>query len=76
MGERKKALVDELALLTGATVVREETGYDLKKATVDMLGEAEKVTVRKDRTIIVGGAGDKAAIAEAIEKLRLSLIHI
>ena len=73
VGERKKALVDELALLTGATVVREETGYDLKKATVDMLGEAEKVTVRKDRTIIVGGAGDKAAIAEEIEKLRRML---
>lgn len=72
-GERKKALVDELALLTGGTVVREETGYDLKKATVDMLGEAEQVTVRKDRTIIVGGAGDKAAIAGEIEKLRRML---
>lgn len=72
-GERKKALVDELALLTGATVIREETGYDLSKATVDMLGEAEKVTVKKDRTIIVGAAGDKAAIAEEIEKLRRML---
>lgn len=69
-GERKKALVDELALLTGATVVRAETGYDLSKATVEMLGEAEKVTVMKDRTVLVGGAGDKAAIAEEIEKLR------
>lgn len=69
-GERKKALVDELALLTGATVVRAETGYDLSKATVEMLGEAEKVTVMKDRTVLVGGVGDKAAIAEEIEKLR------
>ena len=69
-GERKKALVDELALLTGATVVRAETGYDLSKATVEMLGETEKVTVMKDRTVLVGGAGDKAAIAEEIEKLR------
>ncbi len=73
VGERKKALVDELALLTGATVVREETGYDLSKATVDMLGEAETVTVRKDRTIIAGGAGDKAAITAEIEKLRRML---
>lgn len=72
-GERKKALVDELALLTGATVVREETGYVLGQATVDMLGEAESVTVRKDRTIITGGAGDKAAIAAEIEKLRRML---
>lgn len=72
-GERKKALVDELALLTGATVVREETGYDLNKATVEMLGEAEKVTVMKDRTIITGAAGDKAAIAAEIEKLRRML---
>ena len=48
-GDRKKALVDELALLTGATVVREETGFVLRDATMDMLGRAEKVTISSDR---------------------------
>ena len=72
-GDRKKALVDELALLTGATVVREETGFILRDATMDMLGRAEKVTISKDRTVIVGGAGDKEAIQTEIEKLRRQL---
>lgn len=72
-GDRKKALVDELALLTGATVVREETGFVLRDATMDMLGRAEKVTISKDRTVIVGGAGDKEAIQAEIEKLRRQL---
>ena len=72
-GDRKKALVDELALLTGATVVREETGFVLRDATMDMLGRAEKVTISKDRTVIVGGAGDKEAILAEIEKLRRQL---
>ncbi len=72
-GERKKALEEELALLTGATVIREETGYVLREATMDMLGRAEKVTITKDRTLIVGGAGDKAAIQAEIEKLRQQL---
>lgn len=69
-GERKKALVDDIALVTGATVIREETGYDLSKATIEMLGEAEKVTVMKDRTLIVNGAGNQQEIAERIEMLR------
>ena len=72
-GERKKALVDDLALLTGATVVREETGFDIREATLDMLGEAEKVTVKKDRTIIVNGAGDREAVKGRIEMLRRML---
>ncbi|WP_281693384.1 chaperonin GroEL [Agathobaculum desmolans] len=72
-GDRKKALVEELALLTGATVVREETGFILRDATMDMLGRAEKVTITKDRTVIAGGAGDKDAIQAEIEKLRRQL---
>lgn len=72
-GERKKALVDDLALLTGATVVREEIGYDLSQATLDMLGRAEKVTVTKSGTLILNGAGDPAAIAERTEEVRRML---
>lgn len=69
-GERKKALVDDIALLTGAVVIREEEGFELDKATLDLLGRAEKVTVTKDRTLIEGGAGDPSAIAERTEMLR------
>lgn len=72
-GDRKKALVDDLALLTGATVVREETGDALCDATVDVLGQAEKVTIMKDRTLIVNGAGDQEKIADRIGMLRRQL---
>lgn len=72
-GERKKALVDDIALLTGAVVIREEEGFQLDKADLSMLGRAEKVTVTKDRTLIQGGAGDPAAIAERGEMLRRML---
>lgn len=69
-GEQKKAFMDDLALLTGATVVREEEGHTLSKITVDMLGQAERVTITKDRTLIVNGAGDKKKIDERMAMLR------
>ncbi|WNX83335.1 chaperonin GroEL [Agathobaculum sp. NTUH-O15-33] len=72
-GDRKKALVDDLALLTGATVVREETGDVLSEATVDILGQAEKVTIMKDRTLIINGAGDQEKIADRMAMLRRQL---
>lgn len=72
-GDRKKALVDDLALLTGATVVREETGDVLSEATVDVLGQAEKVTIMKDRTLIINGAGDQEKIADRMAMLRRQL---
>lgn len=72
-GERKKALMDDIALLTGGSVVREEEGFRLEQASLDLLGRAEKVTVTKERTLIEGGAGDPAAIAERVEMLRRML---
>lgn len=72
-GDRKKALVDDLALLTGATVVREETGDVLSEAAVDVLGQAEKVTIMKDRTLIINGAGDQEKIADRMAMLRRQL---
>lgn len=69
-GDRKKAMMDDFALLTGGKYVQEELGDDIKEVTIDMLGQAEKVTIRKDRTLIVGGAGDKAAI-----NARLDMLH-
>ncbi len=72
-GDRKKALVDDLALVTGATVVREETGYNLRDAGLSLLGRCDKVTVKKDRTILTGGAGDPARIHERAALLRRQL---
>jgi chaperonin GroEL len=57
-GDRRKAMLEDIAILTGGTVISEEQGYTLENATVDMLGEAEKITVDKDNTIIVNGQGD------------------
>lgn len=72
-GERKKAMVDDIALLTGAVVVREEEGFVLSDTPLELLGRAEKVTVSKDRTLIEGGKGDRGAIAERVEMLRRML---
>lgn len=62
-GERRKAMLEDIAILTGGTVITEDLGLDLKDATVDSLGQASKVTVDKDTTTIVEGAGGKDAIA-------------
>ncbi|MDH6306079.1 chaperonin GroEL [Parabacteroides sp. PF5-5] len=69
-GDRRKAMLEDIAILTGGTVISEETGMKLEGATMDMLGTAEKVTVNKDNTTIVNGAGDKAAIQARIGQLK------
>ena len=61
-GDRRKAMLEDIAILTGGTVVSEEVGIELKDATMDMLGRAKSVKVEKENTVIVDGAGDKAAI--------------
>ena len=72
-GDRRKAMLEDIAILTGGTVISEERGFTLENTTIDMLGTAEKVTIDKDNTTIVNGAGD----AEAIKaRVHLSLIHI
>lgn len=55
-------MLEDIAVLTGATVVTEDLGYDLKETTMDMLGTADKVTVTEDNTVIVGGAGSDLAL--------------
>jgi chaperonin GroEL len=62
-GDRRKAMLEDIAILTGGTVITEDLGLDLKDATVDSLGQASKVTVDKETTTIVEGAGGKDAIA-------------
>ena len=69
-GDRRKAMMEDIAILTGGTVISEELGYELKEATVDMLGKAGTVKVNKDHTVIVNGAGGKAEIEERVEKIK------
>ncbi|MCR4859352.1 MAG: chaperonin GroEL [Bacteroidales bacterium] len=69
-GDRRKEMLQDIATLTGAIVVSEERGFTLENATPDMLGRAEKVTITKENTTIVGGAGSKDAIAERVESIR------
>lgn len=69
-GDRRKAMLEDIAILTGGVVVSEDKGLKLEQATLDMLGSAEKVTVNKDTTTIVNGAGNKEAIQDRIAQLR------
>ena len=69
-GDRRKEMLQDIATLTGAVVVSEDRGFTLENTTPDMLGKAEKVTITKENTTIVGGAGAKDAIAERVESIR------
>lgn len=69
-GDRRKEMLQDIAILTGATLISEERGFTLESATPDMLGQAEKATINKDTTIIVGGAGNKDDIADRIALIR------
>ena len=69
-GDRRKEMLQDIAVLTGGTVISEERGYTLQNATVAMLGKAEKVTITKENTTIVGGAGSKDAIDERAALIR------
>ena len=69
-GERRKAMLEDIAVLTGATYLSSDLGYELKEATVDMLGQAATVKVDKENTTIVSGAGDKEEIANRIAAIK------
>ena len=69
-GDRRKEMLQDIAILTGGTVISEETGLKLDAATIDMLGSAEKVTLTKENTTIVNGAGKKDAIKERVGQIR------
>jgi chaperonin GroEL len=72
-GDRRKAILQDLAILTGGTVVSDELGIKLEKVKLAELGRASQVKVEKDATTIVGGGGDKKAVAARIEELRASI---
>merc|ERR1712003_514927 len=61
-GDRRKAMLEDIAILTGGTVISEERGFTLENATIEMLGTAERVSIDKDNTTIVNGSGDTEAI--------------
>ena len=69
-GDRRKEMLQDIAILTGAQVISEEGGFTLENATLDMLGKAEKVTITKENTTIVGGIGSKEAIQERADAIR------
>lgn len=72
-GDRRKAMMADIATLTGGVVISEELGYELKEATVDMLGTADTVKVNKDNTVIVGGAGDSKDIQARINQIKVQI---
>ena len=69
-GDRRKAMLEDIAVLTGGVVISEEKGLKLEQATLEMLGSAKKVTVTKDNTTIVGGAGAKENIQERVNQIK------
>ena len=69
-GDRRKAMLEDIAILTGGTVISEEKGLTLEQATLDMLGTCEKVEVTKDNTTIVNGAGDKQVIRDRVAQIK------
>ncbi|MDD2327228.1 MAG: chaperonin GroEL [bacterium] len=72
-GDRRKEMLEDIAILTGGVVISEEKGLTLENATLDMLGSAEKVTIDKDTTTIVNGVGEKAAIESRIGQIRAQI---
>ena len=72
-GDRRKAMLQDIAILTGGQVISEELGMDLKDTTIDMLGTARQVKVNKENTVIVGGAGDAQEIKNRIKSIRAQI---
>lgn len=72
-GDRRKDMLQDIAILTGGTVISEELGYDLKEATIDMLGTAAKVKIDKENTVIVNGEGNSEEIQNRIKQIRAQL---
>ncbi len=72
-GDRRKEMLEDIAVLTGGTVISEEKGLTLEAATLDMLGTADKVTINKDNTTVVNGAGSKDAIAARVGQIKTQI---
>merc|ERR1712224_1140178 len=69
-GDRRKAMLEDIAILTGGQVISEERGFNIENTTIDMLGTAERVTIDKDNTTIVNGSGDKKEIQARVGQIK------
>lgn len=74
-GDRRKAILQDIAVLTGGTVISEDTGHTLDKTTPDLLGKADKITINKERTTIIGGKGQEKALQARIKQIEGELEH-
>ena len=72
-GDRRKAMLEDIAVLTGGTVISEERGYKLESATIDMLGTADKINIDKDNTVVVNGAGDAEQIKARVAEIKVQI---
>lgn len=72
-GDRRKAMLEDIAILTGGTVISEESGYTLENATLEMLGTAEKVSIDKDNTTVVNGAGEAEMIKNRVNQIKAQM---
>ena len=72
-GDRRKAMLEDIAILTGGQVISEEVGLDLKEATIEMLGTARQIKVQKENTIIIDGAGDQGAIRDRVAQIKTQI---
>lgn len=72
-GDRRKAMLEDIAILTGGTVISEERGFKLENVTVDMLGQSEKVSIDKDNTTVINGAGDADAIKGRVNQIKAQI---
>jgi len=72
-GDRRKAMLEDIAILSGGTVISEERGFQLETATLDMLGGAEKIVIDKDNTILVNGGGDKNSIKARVNQIKAQI---
>ena len=69
-GDRRKAMLEDIAILTGGTVISEERGFNIENTTIEMLGSAEKVTIDKDNTIVVNGTGNSKDIKARVNQIK------
>ena len=72
-GDRRKAMLEDIAILTGGTVISEDRGFTLENTTIEMLGSAERVTIDKDNTTVVNGSGDKKNIAARVNQIKAQI---
>lgn len=72
-GDRRKEMLEDIAILTGGVVISEELGYDLKEATIEMLGRAESVKISKENTTVVNGKGNKEKIAQRVNQIKVQM---